>query len=381
MTNSSQADGRKHRSVRSVIARVVQPLGRRAEQELPRDELCLWGEVLETRAGRVKHFVTLLDAEQDDVTLRVTLPASERQPEVGEMIAVVGALAAKTEGDSVRLGLEARCIHESKGPSRRQAELNRLVAELRARPVTLRPIDGPFRHVVLVSSPESKAVSDFHAALNRERHPPIDVSLVEVNLHDADSIAQGVLEAANTPTADVIVITRGGGGREDFVPFSSRQVVTAVGQVMTRLPIVTALGHHDDHETAADRVASRVESTPTSAAKFIVDRTTNSASLAHRADAAKVPHQVRTPRGPRSTLSARLASVMRRAWSIATRGLLLSAVFGLGWFAHAAWSEWMAASRPGAAPSSSSQAGPRTLVVPAPKRPAKSLPDNVRGPE
>ena len=66
---------------------------------------------------------------------------------------------------------------------------------------------------------------------------------------------------------DVIVIARGGGSMEDLLPFSDESLVRAVSACRT--PVVSAIGHEQDHPLV-DLVADVRASTPTDAAKKIV---------------------------------------------------------------------------------------------------------------
>src|SRR4029453_1713368 len=72
---------------------------------------------------------------------------------------------------------------------------------------------------------------------------------------------------AREPEVDVIVLTRGGGGFEDLLPFSDERVVRAVAECA--VPIVTAVGHEQD-TPLCDHAADVRASTPTGAARLVV---------------------------------------------------------------------------------------------------------------
>ncbi|WP_265446007.1 exodeoxyribonuclease VII large subunit [Flexivirga meconopsidis] len=86
---------------------------------------------------------------------------------------------------------------------------------------------------------------------------PGTVPEVTAALHELDA----------APQVQVIVISRGGGGFEDLLPFSNESLVRAVAAART--PIVSAIGHHED-TPLLDFVADLRASTPTDAAKRIV---------------------------------------------------------------------------------------------------------------
>jgi exodeoxyribonuclease VII large subunit len=66
---------------------------------------------------------------------------------------------------------------------------------------------------------------------------------------------------------DVIIVTRGGGGMEDLLPFSDERLVRAVAAART--PVVSAIGHEAD-APLLDLVADLRSRTPTHAAKDTV---------------------------------------------------------------------------------------------------------------
>lgn len=72
----------------------------------------------------------------------------------------------------------------------------------------------------------------------------------------------------NLLTCDVLVLTRGGGSWESLRPFNSEEVARAI--FASKIPIITGIGHEDD-ETIADLVADVRASTPTHAAKILIE--------------------------------------------------------------------------------------------------------------
>jgi exodeoxyribonuclease VII large subunit len=66
---------------------------------------------------------------------------------------------------------------------------------------------------------------------------------------------------------DVIVLTRGGGAFEDFLPFSDERLCRAIAACP--IPVVSAIGHEKD-SPLSDWVADLRVSTPTAAARTVV---------------------------------------------------------------------------------------------------------------
>jgi exodeoxyribonuclease VII large subunit len=69
------------------------------------------------------------------------------------------------------------------------------------------------------------------------------------------------------PEVDVIIVARGGGDFQNLLPFSDEALVRAAAAART--PIVSAIGHENDHPLLDD-VADLRASTPTDAAKRVV---------------------------------------------------------------------------------------------------------------
>ncbi len=99
--------------------------------------------------------------------------------------------------------------------------------------------------------------------------PHVRVTFIETRVQGDGAeidIAEAVDNAAKTG-ADLIVLARGGGSYEDLFPFNLEPVVRAV--VRSAIPVVTGIGHSDDHHLADD-VADAVFGTPSIAAESIV---------------------------------------------------------------------------------------------------------------
>jgi exodeoxyribonuclease VII large subunit len=119
--------------------------------------------------------------------------------------------------------------------------------------------------VAIVSSSRSKAVDDVNILLNDRRG--IQTHLIHVNLYDEKSIADG-LRSAENGNFDVVLLVRGGGSEREFEVFNSKTVIEQISQMKT--PVIVGLGH-TSNQTIIDTVADRSETTPTSAAKFLLD--------------------------------------------------------------------------------------------------------------
>ncbi|WP_425836632.1 exodeoxyribonuclease VII large subunit [Microbacterium sp. PA5] len=151
--------------------------------------------------------------------------------------------------------------------------LERLRSQLRAEglfdPARKRPI--PFLpHVVgLITGERSDAEKDVHR--NAElRWPQVRFRTIHAAVQGDRCVPETIaaLSALDAdPEVDVIVIARGGGDPQTLLGFSDERLLRAVAAAAT--PVVSAIGHENDHPLLDD-VADLRASTPTDAAKKVV---------------------------------------------------------------------------------------------------------------
>ena len=122
--------------------------------------------------------------------------------------------------------------------------------------------------VGLISAPGSRAASDFLDQLQSLRFPgevifqaaPMQGEAVPARV--AAAIAR--LEALNV---DLIVLTRGGGSVADLRWFDAPEIAYAIAKAS--VPVIAAIGHHDD-TVVAEIICHERQKTPTAAADFVV---------------------------------------------------------------------------------------------------------------
>jgi exodeoxyribonuclease VII large subunit len=119
------------------------------------------------------------------------------------------------------------------------------------------------RRIALVTS-DDDARADFEGRMRAEA-PHVEILFfpsrvqgkgAEIDLADA-------IDRASRAKVDVIVLTRGGGSRDDRLTFNLEPVVRAI--LRSSRPVLTALGHLKDRHLA-DEVADLALATPTAAA-------------------------------------------------------------------------------------------------------------------
>jgi len=124
------------------------------------------------------------------------------------------------------------------------------------------------RRIGVVTSRSAAALQDVLVTM-RSRCPSVGVLLADVRVQ-GEGAADEIAKAVNTLSRnharlgiDAILVTRGGGSKEDLWAFNERAVADAIFK--SRVPVVAAIGHETD-VTVAELVADERCATPTQAA-------------------------------------------------------------------------------------------------------------------
>jgi len=120
----------------------------------------------------------------------------------------------------------------------------------------------------LISADDSRAKSDFLDQLLVYGYPG-QVLFFPAQMQGENTLRDVVagIQALEARHCDLIVITRGGGSAADLRWFDSTEIAYAIAAA--RIPIVAAIGHHED-VCVAEEISARREKTPTAAADFCV---------------------------------------------------------------------------------------------------------------
>ncbi|MDA2922021.1 exodeoxyribonuclease VII large subunit [Patescibacteria group bacterium AH-259-L07] len=130
-----------------------------------------------------------------------------------------------------------------------------------------RPVPEIIQSIGLITSEAGAAINDFYKNLGTYG---FYLYLRDV-LVEGDRAEESIISAINwfnkhRPDLDVLVLMRGGGSLESLKAFNSEGVADAI--IMSRLPIITGIGHEKDI-TIADFTADKSFSTPTAVSVFI----------------------------------------------------------------------------------------------------------------
>ncbi len=135
-------------------------------------------------------------------------------------------------------------------------------------PARRQPLPEFPSRIAVITSPDGAALRDILTVLER-RWPVVEVLLLSTRVQGdaAERELCRALRRVDAVGADVAIIGRGGGSREDLWAFNSERVARAVAAV--RVPIVSAVGHEQD-VTLTDLVADLRAPTPSAAAEAVV---------------------------------------------------------------------------------------------------------------
>jgi exodeoxyribonuclease VII large subunit len=191
------------------------------------------------------------------------LPAA---PDDGMQVVVYGQMTVYTARADLQLKV-TRIEAQGDGLWRKAMELtlaklrrDGLLEESRKRPIPQFP-----KRIAIVTSPDGAAVRDIVAVL-RERNSGVQVVVVPAKVQGdgaAGEITRALRRVARWALADVVIVGRGGGGKEDLWAFNDERVARAIAACP--VPVISAVGHEVDI-TVCDAVADLRAPTPSAAA-------------------------------------------------------------------------------------------------------------------
>jgi len=174
------------------------------------------------------------------------------------------------------------------------------------------------RCLAVVTSLDGAALHDI-VAVARQRAPSlrIVVSAAQVQGDGApEAICEALRRIHRWGKADVIIVGRGGGAKEDLGAFNNERVARAVAAC--RVPTVSAVGHEID-VTLCDLVADHRAPTPSAAAEAAVPRMA-SEDVRVRALASRIVHVARRRLGVAERQLSHATSHVRRSAACLTDG-------------------------------------------------------------
>ncbi len=131
-----------------------------------------------------------------------------------------------------------------------------------------RPLPPYPKKIAVITSPTGAVIHDV-IETTKMRYPITEICLIPATVQGdgaAPTLIAG-LQKAQTVGADVIIIGRGGGSKEDLNCFNDEALARAI--YASAIPVISAVGHETD-TTIADLAADARASTPTQAAEIAV---------------------------------------------------------------------------------------------------------------
>ena len=270
VSEAFDAGGYPGASARSAVT--VSTLTETARAVIEGAFIPLWvrGEISDFKAHRNGHWYFCLrdgSAQVRCVVWKGQQRAIPAAPDDGMQVAAFGRLtvyAARGEMQFTVTKLEA----EGDGLRRKALEITRmrLEADGLLRPERKRPLPRFPRVIAVVTSPDGAALHDI-IAVTRRRAASVRLVVVPAAVQGEsapEELCFALDQVNRWGEADVVIVGRGGGSREDLWAFNDERVARAVAAC--HAPTISAVGHEVDI-SLCDLVADVRAATPSAAAE------------------------------------------------------------------------------------------------------------------
>jgi exodeoxyribonuclease VII large subunit len=267
---SDFVDGYPGETPRSAIA--VETLTQTAKDVIEGAFIPLWvrGEISDFKSHRNGHWYFCLRDARAQVRCVVWkgeqhgIPAA---PDDGMQVAVFGRLTVYAARGEMQFAV-TRIETQGDGLRRKALEITRarLAADGLLAPERKRALPRFPRVIAVVTSPDGAALHDIVAVMRRRA---ADVRLVVVPAAvqgdtAPDELCFAIDQVNRWGGADLVIVGRGGGSREDLWAFNDERVARAVAACS--VPTISAVGHEIDI-SICDLVADHRAPTPSAAAE------------------------------------------------------------------------------------------------------------------
>lgn len=222
-------------------------------------------------------FFTLKDekAQVRAVMFRASVARLSFRPENGVRVVVRGAIGvyeARGEYQIIADFMEPRGIGGLRLAFEQTKE--KLRKEGLFDPVRKKPLPALLKTVAVITSPTGAAMRDILRVFD-QHGANLDVLIVPAVVQGAEappSLVEAFERVNSLCEINAVIVARGGGSMEDLWAFNDEDVARAIAR--STIPVISAVGHEIDF-TIADFVADVRASTPTAAAKLVVERKEN----------------------------------------------------------------------------------------------------------
>ena len=261
-------------SVRKIwsVKELVSIIRGRIERDF--SEVWFEGEMSNYRPAPSGHMYFTIkddDAQISVVMFRTSARLLRFKPDNGMHLIGRGKVTIYDQRGQLQINAE---YLEPKGAGALQVAFEQLKAKLAAEGLfdadRKRPIPKLPRTVGIITSPSGAAIRDILNILRR-RHEDVHILVWPAQVQGesaAREVAQGLRWFNKTKSADVLIVTRGGGSVEDLAAFNDEALARAIAA--SDIPVISAIGHEIDF-TIADFVADLRAPTPSAAAELVIE--------------------------------------------------------------------------------------------------------------
>lgn len=256
----------------------VTSLNRLARQVLaqcdPLNDLIVCGEI----SGFTRHYKSghlYFTLKDENASIKTVMFRSQAQllnfePQNGMLVLVYGRATIYERDGAFQLYAD---YMKPFGAGAAQMAFDALYKKLEAEglfaPERKRPLPAVPRCIGVVTSKSGAAWQDVQNVIRR-RWPMVKLLLAPVSVQGIEaerSITEGIRRLDRDPRPDLILVTRGGGSKEDLWVFNAERIARAAAAC--RKPVVSAVGHEID-TSILDYVADLRAPTPSAAAELCV---------------------------------------------------------------------------------------------------------------
>ena len=256
----------------------VTSLNRLAKQVLaqcdPLNDLIVCGEI----SGFTRHYKSghlYFTLKDENASIKTVMFRSQAQllnfePQNGMLVLVYGRATIYERDGAFQLYAD---YMKPFGAGAAQMAFDALYKKLEAEglfaPERKRPLPAVPQCIGVVTSKTGAAWQDVQNVIRR-RWPMVKLLLAPVSVQGIEaerSITEGIRRLDLDPRPDLILVTRGGGSKEDLWVFNAERIARAAAAC--RKPVVSAVGHEID-TSILDYVADLRAPTPSAAAELCV---------------------------------------------------------------------------------------------------------------
>jgi exodeoxyribonuclease VII large subunit len=235
----------------------------------------LWvrGEVSNFKAHRNGHWYFSLKDENAQINCVIWSSAARRipaPPDDGMQVSALGQMTVwPVRGD---LQFSVRALEAAgDGLWRKALEQTRLRLEKDGLldPSRKRPLPAFPRRIAVITSPDGAAMHDI-ITVSRSRSADVELVIIPAKVQGEgapESLVAAINQLCRWGSADLLIIGRGGGSREDLWAFNDERVARALAACP--IPTISAVGHEVD-VSICDLVADVRAATPSAAAEMAV---------------------------------------------------------------------------------------------------------------